>query len=69
MIKRIPLSALQVGMYIADLNNDWIPHNTQRRRGIVRSEDTLAKIHKLGVTHLYIDTEKGKDRYPPNRPR
>lgn len=61
MIKRIPLSALQVGMYIADLNNDWIPHNTQRRRGIVRSEDTLAKIHKLGVTHLYIDTEKGKD--------
>ena len=31
MIKRIPISALKVGMYITDLNNDWIPHNTQRR--------------------------------------
>tara|TARA_R110002074_G_scaffold321494_2_gene491947 strand:+ start:340 stop:453 length:114 start_codon:yes stop_codon:yes gene_type:complete len=36
MIKRIPISALKVGMYITDLNNDWIPHNTQRRRGIIK---------------------------------
>ena len=38
MIKRIPISALKVGMYITDLNNDWIPHNT------LREEDSLARL-------------------------
>ena len=49
MIKRIPISALKVGMYITDLNNDWIPHNTQRRCGIINREETLEKISKMGV--------------------
>ncbi|WP_417544837.1 HD-GYP domain-containing protein [Marinobacter sp.] len=61
MIKRIPISALKVGMYITDLNNDWIPHNTQRRRGIIKREETLEKIRKMGVQFVYIDAQKGKD--------
>lgn len=61
MIKRIPLSALRVGMYISDLNNDWIPHNNNRRRGFIRSEATLEKIARLGVEFVYIDTGKGED--------
>jgi len=61
MIKRIPISALKVGMYITDLNNDWIPHNTQRRRGIIKREETLEKIRKMGVQFVYIDARKGKD--------
>jgi len=61
MIKRIPVSALQVGMYITDLNNDWIPHNTQRKRGVVKKEETIEKIRRMGVKHLYIDSSKGKD--------
>ncbi|MBB5319643.1 hypothetical protein HNR38_000111 [Marinobacter oulmenensis] len=55
MIKRIPVSALRVGMYITDLNNDWIPHNSQRKRGIVRREETIEKIRRIGVKHVYID--------------
>ena len=61
MIKRIPISALKVGMYIADLNNDWIPHNTQRKRGVIKKEETIEKIRKMGVQHLYIDVSKGLD--------
>lgn len=61
MIKRIPLAALQVGMYITDLNNDWIPHNNNRRRGFVRNDQTLEKIARLGVEYVYIDTSKGID--------
>ena len=61
MIKRIPVSALQVGMYITDLNNDWIPHNTQRKRGVVKKEETIEKIRRMGVKHIYIDSSKGKD--------
>ena len=61
MIKRIPLSALRVGMYLTDLNNDWVPHNNQRRKGFIRSEATIEKIGRLGVSYVYIDTERGLD--------
>ncbi|WP_309044612.1 HD-GYP domain-containing protein [Marinobacter sediminicola] len=61
MIKRIPVSALTVGMYITDLNNDWIPHNTQRRRGVIKRDETIEKIRKMGVQFVYIDVQKGKD--------
>lgn len=61
MIKRIPVSALKVGMYITDLNNDWIPHNTQRRRGVIKKEETIEKIRQLGVDSVYIDASRGLD--------
>ncbi|MCR8914528.1 HD-GYP domain-containing protein [Marinobacter panjinensis] len=61
MIKRIPVSALRVGMYITDLNNDWIPHNTQRRRGVIKKEETIETIRRLGVDYVYIDVSKGLD--------
>ena len=61
MIKRIPISALKVGMYITDLNNDWIPHNTQRKRGVIKKEETIGKIRRMGVQSVYIDASKGAD--------
>ncbi|PSF05112.1 phosphohydrolase [Marinobacter fuscus] len=61
MIKRIPVDALAVGMYITDLNNDWIPHNSQRKRGVIRREETIEKIRTLGVKYVYIDISRGKD--------
>ncbi len=61
MKKRIPITSLQVGMYITDMNNDWIPHNNFKRKGFIRSEEVIDKISKLGITELYIDTEKGTD--------
>ncbi|MFB2764208.1 HD-GYP domain-containing protein [Marinobacter shengliensis] len=61
MIKRIPIAALKVGMYIADLNNDWIPHNTQRKKGVIKREETIEKIRRMGVQYVYIDVEKGLD--------
>ncbi|MBL3555984.1 MULTISPECIES: HD-GYP domain-containing protein [Marinobacter] len=61
MIKRIPVSALRVGMYITDLNNDWIPHNTQRRRGVIKKEETIERIRQIGVEYVYIDVSRGLD--------
>ncbi len=61
MIKRVPISALKVGMYIADLNNDWIPHNVQRRRGLIKREETIDKIRRMGVRYVYINADKGLD--------
>lgn len=61
MIKRIPVEALEVGMYISDLNMDWIPHSNHHKKGILKNEVVIERIRKLGVRHLYIDTLKGKD--------
>ena len=61
MIKRIPISALKVGMYITDLNNDWIPHSNDKRRGIIRSDAVVEKIINLGVRYVYIDSTRGLD--------
>lgn len=61
MIKRIPISELRIGMYITDLNNDWIPHNTRRKRGVIKQEETIEKIRKMGVQFVYIDAVRGLD--------
>ena len=61
MIKRIPVESLRVGMYITDLNNDWIPHNHDKRRGFVKREETIERVRRIGVSHLYIDTARGLD--------
>ena len=61
MIKRIPVTSLRPGMYITDLNNDWIPHNQTRRRGFLRRDETIEGIRRLGVQYVYIDTAKGLD--------
>lgn len=61
MIKKIRIQHLAVGMYIADLNNQWIPANNATRRGYIRNEATISKIRNLGVSELFIDTSKGID--------
>ena len=61
MIKKIPIEALQVGMYIHDLNCSWADHDFLLNRFRIRGEGQIAKIQKLGIRYLYIDTQKGDD--------
>lgn len=61
MLKRLPVESLRVGMFITDLNNDWIPHNQEKRRGFIRRDQTIAGIQKLGAQYVYIDTARGLD--------
>ena len=35
MIKKIPVSQLRPGMYVSDLNCDWIPHHDYQKQGRV----------------------------------
>ena len=60
-IKRIPISELKTGMYIAEVSNAWIPDNNLQKHGFVRRDETIALIRKLGAPHVYIDTDKGLD--------
>lgn len=61
MIKRIPISELKVGMYISDLNSDWIPHSNFKKKGKIKKEEVIEKIKKLGIKDIYIDTFQGLD--------
>lgn len=61
MIKRIAIDYLQPGMYLSDLNREWVPHNNIRQHGFLRNKVIIQKIGKLGVADVYIDTDKGLD--------
>ena len=61
MIKRIPIASLAPGMYISDLNAEWIPHSNLRKKGLVKNDEVIEKIKKLGIAEVYIDTALGKD--------
>ncbi len=61
MIKRIPIDSLQVGMYVSDLNADWIPHSNLKKKGKIKQEAVIEKIRQLGVSEIYIDTSLGRD--------
>lgn len=54
------MDALEVGMYISEVSNAWVPDNNFARKGWVKSPKVIEQIIKLGVTDIYIDVEKGK---------
>src|SRR5690606_18763643 len=61
MIKKIPVSQLQPGMYVSDLNCDWIPHHDYQKQGRVPDQATIDKIRARGITEVYIDPARGLD--------
>ncbi|MDQ8020462.1 MAG: HD-GYP domain-containing protein [Moraxellaceae bacterium] len=61
MIKKIPVSALRVGMYVQELDCDWLTHPFLRSSFKVSDEKQIAKIVDTGIHHVYIDTERGLD--------
>jgi len=61
MIKLIRTEQLQPGMFIHDLNCDWIEHNFVRNRFAVKDAATVARVRAVGVREIYIDTARGLD--------
>ncbi|MBK1704408.1 HD-GYP domain-containing protein [Halochromatium glycolicum] len=61
MIKRVPVEQLRIGMYVHNLNCDWLSHPFLRNRFLLEGEDQLSRIRELGVSEVDIDTELGRD--------
>jgi len=61
LIKKISIDQLLPGMYVADLNNQWVPSKNASRSGVVKTQAIIEKIRALGVTELFIDSDKGVD--------
>ena len=61
MIKLIPAASIRVGMYVHDLNCNWMEHDFLRNRFLVDDEKTIQKIVAIGHREIYIDTSRGVD--------
>lgn len=61
MIKCINIADLKVGMYIHDLNCDWMSHPFLRNRFVISNESEIRKIADSGIHEVYIDISRGLD--------
>ncbi len=60
-IKKIPVTRLEPGMFIHDLNCGWMDHPFLTTRFKLESGRDLKKILDAGIREVYIDTELGPD--------
>lgn len=66
MIKKIDVFALRPGMYVHDLDCDWMEHPFLQNKFLLKDSSDIEKISALGIHHIYIDTDRGIDA--PNAP-
>jgi len=64
VLKRISKHDLRLGMYIHDLNIDWMKHPFIRPSFMLREDSDLARIFASGIEQVWIDTVKGLDTAP-----
>lgn len=64
MIKKIPVSALTIGMYIDNLGVQWLEHDFLRSSFMVNDLNILDQLTKNHIDFVYINTEKGIDIGP-----
>lgn len=61
MIKRIQASELRVGMFVHELDCDWLTHPFLKNQFKLISDKQIQKIVETGIHHVYIDTDRGLD--------
>lgn len=61
MIKKIASSDLRVGMYIHELDCDWLSHPFLTNQFRIGGDAQIEKIVESGIHYVYIDTDKGLD--------
>lgn len=61
MLKKIDASQLQVGMYIHDLDCDWMTHPFVRNRFLIGTDAEIGKIRAAGIHVVVIDSVRGLD--------
>ncbi len=61
MIKKIAVEHLEPGMFVVDMNVPWFRHPFLRGRRHIRNAKDIDRIRRSGITHVYIDTERGRD--------
>jgi len=61
MIKKIKVDQLKPGIFIHDINCDWLNHPFISNKIKIKNEHDIDKIVTHGINEVYIDTDKGLD--------
>lgn len=59
VIKKISVDQLQPGMFVSDLNADWVQRPFLSKSLLIESEEQIAKIIDYGIREVLIDSEYG----------
>lgn len=61
MLKKVEVADLRPGMFIHDLNADWLAHPFVRPQFLLEQAEEIEKIRASGIKEVYINTERGLD--------
>lgn len=59
--KKIPLSALRVGMYLTGVDRSWLHTPFLRSKFKISHQSELDQLHRSGIREVMIDVEQGLD--------
>ncbi|MFM7348615.1 MAG: HD-GYP domain-containing protein [Erythrobacter sp.] len=61
MLKQIPVSDLEVGMFVHKFEGNWFDHPFWKAKFLIEDEEKLAVIRASRVRGVVIDTARGRD--------
>lgn len=61
MLKKIAISEVRTGMFVASVDGPWFKHSLWKTRFLVKDEEELERLRASGVKEIFIDTSKGRD--------
>lgn len=61
MMKKIQTAQLRPGMFVHDFNCEWVENPFFSSQLLIKDDQMVAKVLKVGIREIYIDTSKGGD--------
>jgi HD-GYP domain-containing protein (c-di-GMP phosphodiesterase class II) len=62
--RKVPVQQLRRGMFVCDLQTDWLCHSFWRKQFLIEDERTLARLREEPIREVVIDTRRGIDIEP-----
>ena len=61
MLKKIPITQVEAGMYVHSVEGPWLQHSLWRTRFVIKDEKMLATVKECGAQECWIDIAQGRD--------
>jgi putative nucleotidyltransferase with HDIG domain len=68
MLKKIAISQLRMGMFLASVEGPWLQHSLWKTRALIKDQETLTRVRACGATECWIDLSQGADVASPTQP-
>lgn len=67
MLKKIAISQLRTGMFLASVEGPWLQHSLWKTRALIKDQETLARVRECGASECWIDLSQGADVASPTQ--